>query len=67
MYTKEDHAMIVHFNKNKAHRFKKCGKGLYYLDISGPEIIPLTAKETVTDYSFLSNVDTNMVFYPRIY
>ena len=27
--TKDDHAMISHFNKDKAYRFKECGNGLY--------------------------------------
>ena len=45
--TKDDHAMISHFNKNKAYRLKECGNGLYYRDISDPETIPLTAKGTI--------------------
>ena len=40
MNKKEDHAMLVHFNKYKAYRFKECENGLYYLDISDPENCP---------------------------
>ena len=36
MDTKEYHTMLVHYIKDKAYRFKDCGKGLYYLDISNP-------------------------------
>ena len=48
--TKEDHTMLVHFYKEKEYRFKDCVNGLYYLDISDPEITPLIAKGTVTNY-----------------
>ena len=42
--------MLVHFYKDKEYRFKDCVNGLYYLDISDPEITPLIAKGTVTNY-----------------
>ena len=44
--------MLVHFNIDKAYCFKEFENGLYYLDISDPEIVPITAKDTVTEYSF---------------
>ena len=37
MDTKEEHAMLVHYSKDKAYCFKKCGKVLYYLNIYNPE------------------------------
>ena len=49
--TTEYHAMLVCFNKGKSYCFKECGNGLYYLEIYDPEIVPLTAKDTGTDYS----------------
>ena len=39
--TKEYHAMLARYSKDKAYHFKKCGKGLYYPDVSNPEIIIL--------------------------
>ena len=39
--TKEYHAMLAHYSKDEAYHFKKCGKGLYYPDVSNPEIIIL--------------------------
>ena len=63
MYTKEDHAMLVHYSKYKYYRLKGCGKGLYYLDGSNPEIITLTTKRGDTDYYFLSTVNANMEYF----
>ena len=37
MDNKEDHAMLVHYIKDKAYSFKECGKGMYYLDVSNPK------------------------------
>ena len=50
MDTNEDHTMLVRLNKYRVYRFKQCGDGLYYLDIPDPEIVPLTTKDTITDY-----------------
>ena len=63
MYNKKDHTMLVYYNKDKANRFKECRKGLYYLDVSNPEIIPLTTESGNTDYSLLSTVNVNMEFF----
>ena len=42
MYTKEYHAMLVHYRNDKACRFKECGKGIYYLDIEWHPHMPPT-------------------------
>ena len=34
IYTKEEHATLVHYSEDKAYYFKECVKGMYYLDIS---------------------------------
>ena len=47
--TNKYHAMLVNFNKDKACCFEEFRNGLYYLDISDPEIVPLTTKDTVTN------------------
>ena len=60
MGTKEDQEMLVHYSKDKAYHFKEYGKGLYYLDISNPEIISLMTESGNTDYFFLSTVNANM-------
>ena len=52
MDTKEDHAMLVHYSKDKSYRYKGCGKGLYFLDFSNPEIISLTNESGNTNYYF---------------
>ena len=52
--------MLVHYSNNKTYLLKECGKGLYYLDISNPETIPLTTESGNTDYSFLYTVNANM-------
>ena len=44
--------MLVHCRKDKAYRFKEFGKGLYYLNISNPETIPLTTESGNTEYYF---------------
>ena len=60
METKEDHKMVVHYSKDTDYCFKECGKGLYYLNISNPEIITLTTERGNIDYSFLSTMNKNM-------
>ena len=50
--THEYHYMLVRFNKDKVYRFRECGNGLYFLDISDPEIILIPAKYTAVNYSF---------------
>ena len=52
MDTKEDHVMLFHYIKDKTYRFKECGKGLQYLDISNPKTTPLTTESDDTDYYF---------------
>ena len=65
MYTKEYHAMLVHYIEDKAHRVKEFGKGLYYIDVSNPEIITLMTERGNTDYSFLSTVNKNIDYFTR--
>ena len=65
MDTKEDHVMLVQYCKDKDYRFKEYGKGQYYLDLSNPEIIPLTTEGGDTDYYFLSTVNKNMEYFTR--
>ena len=60
MDNKEEHAMLVHYSEDKAYHFKECGKGLYYLNISNPEIITLTTERGDTNYYFFSTVNANM-------
>ena len=36
MDTKENHTMLVQYNKDKSYRFKEFGKGLYNIDASNP-------------------------------
>ena len=57
--------MLVHYSNDKAYRFKECGKGMYYLDISNPEIITLTTNRGDTNYYFLSTVNSNMEYFTR--
>ena len=61
MDTKEDHTMLVHYSK--AYYFKRLGKGLYYIEISNPETIPLTTESGNTDYYLLSTVNANMEYF----
>ena len=63
MNTKEYHAILLHYSKDKAYRFKECGKGLYYLDVSYPEIITLTTERGDTDCYFFSTVNVNMEYF----
>ena len=65
MDTKEDQTMLVHYSKDKDYHFKECGKGLYYLEVSNPEIITLMTEREDTDYSFLYNVNVNMKYFTR--
>ena len=67
MDNKEDHAMLVHYIKDKAYRFKECGKVMYYLDVSNPEIIALTTERGNTNYSLLSTVNANMEYFTCAY
>ena len=60
MDTKEYHAILFHYRKYKSYLFKECEKGLYYLNVSNPETIPLTTESGNTDYSFLYTVNANM-------
>ena len=55
--------MLVHYIKDKAYRFKECGKGLCYLDVSKPDIIALTTERGNTDYDFFSTVKSNMEYF----
>ena len=52
--------MLFQYSNDNTCRFRSFGKGLYYLDVSNPEIIPLTTESGNTDYSLLSNVNENM-------
>ena len=65
MDTKEDHAMLVHYGMDKPYRLKECGKGLYYIDVSNPEMITLTTERGNTDYYFLYTVNVNMEYFNR--
>ena len=61
MDTKEYHTMLFHYRK--AYRVKEIGNGLYYLDISNPETIPLTTENSYTNYYYLSTVNSNMEYF----
>ena len=63
MDTKENHTILFHCSEDKAYRFKECGKGLYYLDISNPEIITLTNDRGDTNYSFLYTMNAIMEYF----
>ena len=52
--------MLIHYRKDKAYNFKERGKGMYYIDVSNPEIITLTTERGNTDYYFLYTVNANM-------
>ena len=67
MDAKYDHAMLVHYSKDKAYPFKEFLKGLYYIDVSNPEIITLTTERGDTGYSSLSNVNANMEYFTHTY
>ena len=60
MDAKEDHAMLVHYRKDKSCPFQGVLKGLYYTDVSNPEISTLTTERDDTDYSLLPTVNANM-------
>ena len=57
--------MLVYYSKDKAYRFKERGKGLYYLDVSNPEIIALTTERGNTNYYFFSTMNVNMEYFTR--
>ena len=57
--------MLVHYSEDKAYHFKECGKGLYYLNVSNPEIITLMTERGDKNYSFLSTVNANMEYFNR--
>ena len=57
MDTKEYHAMLVHYSEYKSYCFKECRKGMYYLNVSNPEITTLMTERGDTDYYFLSTVN----------
>ena len=52
--------MVVQYSKYKSYLFKGCGKGLYYLDISNLETIPLTADSGDIGCYLLSTMNANM-------
>ena len=52
--------MLFHYIKDKSYRFNGCGKILYCLIVSNPEIAPLTTESGNTNYYFLSTVNANM-------
>ena len=58
--TKEYHTMLFHYIKDKYYRFNGCGKSLYYLNVSNPEITPPTPESGNTNYCFLSTVNAKM-------
>ena len=60
MDTKEYHAILFHYRKYKYYLFKECEKGLYYLNVSNPEITPPTPESGNTNYCFLSTVNAKM-------
>ena len=63
MDTKEDHMMLVNYIKDTAYYFKEFEKGIYYIDISNPETIPLKTESGNTNYSFLSTVNATMEYF----
>ena len=63
MYIKEEHAMLVHYRKDKAYHIKECVKGLYYLNIYNSETIALVTDIGDINYSFLSTVNDNMEYF----
>ena len=65
MDTKEYHAMLLCYSKNKVYRFKSCGKFLYYLYVSNTEIITLMNGRGNTYYSFLSTVNVKVEYFTR--
>ena len=60
MDNKEDHTILVHYREDKAYCLKEFLNGLYYLDVSNPEIITLTTDQGDTDYYLLSTGNENM-------
>ena len=67
MDAKEDHAVLVHYSKDKSYNFKECGKGLYYLVVYNPSIFSLTTESGNTDYFFLSTANADMGYFIREY
>ena len=55
--------MLVHYSKDKAYHLKKFEKGLYYLDVSNPEMVTLTTERGDTYCSFLYTVNANMGYF----
>ena len=60
MYTKDNHAMLVLYIKDKAYHFEEYGKGLYYLYISNTETMSLKTQSSNTNKYFLYTVNANM-------
>ena len=44
MNTQNDSSMLVHIAKDKAYRFKSCGKGLFYMSLKALDIVEVTDK-----------------------
>ena len=66
IYSSVDDSIFVHVD-DETLRFKRCGDGIYYIDLSlyGKD----KSRTTVTDYSrgcyFLSTVKANKEYYTR--
>ena len=58
--------MLVQYSNDNTCRFRSFGKGLYYLDVSNPDIIPLMTESGNTNYSFLSTVNANMEYFDHV-
>ena len=67
MDIKKNHAILVHYSKDKAYRFKECGKDLYYLNVYNSEIITPTTEMGGTDNYLLPIMNANMEYFTRAY
>lgn len=47
MDTEADPSMLVHHEDGKAYRFKSCGKGLFHMSLTTPDIVNVTDKHNV--------------------
>jgi hypothetical protein len=63
MDTEADPSMLVHHEDGKAYRFKSCGKGLFHMSLTTPDIVEVTDNHNVTPYCFLSTVAANKEYF----